>query len=99
MAHRAATDEICVTGGMGNAPSSKRRGLVRVSACCLLAPKDLACQRRLYSKKTGRGSRIMAAALFVIDDLLNRPTESYSIVFFHFLILALKVPKGATVLT
>lgn len=44
MAHRAATDEICVTGGMGNAPSSKRRGLVRVSACCLLAPKDLACQ-------------------------------------------------------
>ena len=43
MAHRAATDEICVTGGMGNAPSSKRRGLVRVSACCLLAPKDLAC--------------------------------------------------------
>lgn len=45
MAHRAATDEICVTGGMGNAPSSKRRGLVRVSACCLLAPKDLACQR------------------------------------------------------
>ena len=28
---------------MGNAPSSKRRGLVRVSACCLLAPKDLAC--------------------------------------------------------
>ena len=41
MAHRAATDEICVTGGMGNAPSSKRRGLVRVSACCLLAPKDL----------------------------------------------------------
>jgi hypothetical protein len=44
MAHRAATDEICVTGGMGNAPSSKRRGLVRVSAWCLLAPKDLACQ-------------------------------------------------------
>ena len=43
MAHRAATDEICVTGGMGNAPSSKRRGLVRVSAWCLLAPKDLAC--------------------------------------------------------
>ena len=43
MAHRAATDEICVAGGMGNAPSSKRRGLVRVSACCLLAPKDLAC--------------------------------------------------------
>ena len=35
--------EICVTGGMGNAPSSKRRGLVRVSAWCLLAPKDLAC--------------------------------------------------------
>ena len=46
MAHRAATDEICVAGGMGNAPSSKRRGLVRVSACCLLAPKDLACQLR-----------------------------------------------------
>jgi hypothetical protein len=44
MAHRAATDEICVTGGMGNTPSSKRRGLVGVSACCLLAPKDLACQ-------------------------------------------------------
>ena len=43
MAHRAATDEICVAGGMGNAPSSKRRGLVRVSAWCLLAPKDLAC--------------------------------------------------------
>ena len=47
MAHRAATDEICVTGGMGNAPSSKRRGLVRASACCLLAPKDLACQLRV----------------------------------------------------
>ena len=43
MAHRAATDEICVAGGMGNTPSSKRRGLVRVSAWCLLAPKDLAC--------------------------------------------------------
>ena len=43
MAHRAAADEISVAGGMGNAPSSKRRGLVRVSACCLLAPKDLAC--------------------------------------------------------
>lgn len=41
MAHRAATDEICVTGGMGNAPSSKRRGLVRVSACCLWLQKTL----------------------------------------------------------
>lgn len=32
--------------GRANAPSSKRRGLVRVSAWCLLAPKDLACQLR-----------------------------------------------------
>lgn len=52
MAHRAATDEICVTGGMGNAPSSKRRGLVRVSACCLLAPKDLACHGISFSTTT-----------------------------------------------
>ena len=41
-----------VTGGMGNAPSSKRRGLVRVSACCLLAPKDLACQSLMCSRYT-----------------------------------------------
>ena len=43
MAHRVATDEICVKRGMGKSPSSGRRGLIRVSACCLLAPKDLAC--------------------------------------------------------
>ena len=43
MAHRAATDEICVERGMGKSPSSRRRELVRVPACCLLAPKDLAC--------------------------------------------------------
>ena len=42
MAHRAATDEICVKRGMGKSPSSRRRELVRVPACCLLAPKDLA---------------------------------------------------------
>lgn len=44
MAHRVATDEICVKRGMGKSPSSRRRELVRVPACCLLAPKDLACQ-------------------------------------------------------
>lgn len=41
MAHRVATDEICVKRGMGKSPSSRRRELVRVPACCLLAPKDL----------------------------------------------------------
>ena len=44
MAHRVATDEICVKRGMGKSPSSRRRGLIRVPACCLLAPKDLACR-------------------------------------------------------
>ena len=44
MAHRAATDEICVKRGMGKSPSCCRRGLVRVSVCCLLAQKDLACR-------------------------------------------------------
>ena len=43
MAHRAATDEICVSGGMGKSPSSGRRRILQSSACCLLAPKDLAC--------------------------------------------------------
>ena len=49
MAHRAATDEICVERGMGKSPSSRRRELVRVPACCLLAPKDIACQLVLYT--------------------------------------------------
>lgn len=43
MEHRAATDEICVKRGMGKSPSSSRRELIRVPACCLLAPKGLAC--------------------------------------------------------
>ena len=56
MAHRAATDEICVRRGMGKSPSSRRRGLVRVPVCCLLAPKDLACYNMLdpYKKKLRR---------------------------------------------
>lgn len=44
MGHRAATDEIRVKRGMGQSPSSRMRRLSWVSACCLLAPKDLACQ-------------------------------------------------------
>ena len=52
MAHRAATDEICVRRGMGKSPSSRRRGLVRVPVCCLLAPKDLACYNMLDPKSS-----------------------------------------------
>jgi len=29
---------------MGKSPSSGRRRIAKSSACCLLAPKDLACQ-------------------------------------------------------
>jgi len=51
MGHRAATDEICVKWGMGKSPSSRRRELVRVPACCLLAPKDLACHNLFSIEK------------------------------------------------
>ena len=69
MARRAATDEICVTGGMGNAPSSKRRGLVRVSAWCLLAPKDLACQHPDHASRAV--STLNVKAVFTIKADLN----------------------------
>ena len=69
MARRAATDEICVTGGMGNAPSNKRRGLVRVSAWCLLAPNDLACQHPDHASRAV--STLNVKAVFTIKADLN----------------------------
>ncbi len=63
MAHRVATDEICVKRGMGKSPSSRRRELVRVPACCLLAPKDLACQ--LVDSTAGRLSKKKSVKIFV----------------------------------
>lgn len=59
MAHRVATDEICVKRGMGKSPSSGRRELVRVPACCLLAPKDLACHNMLDPCKKSSQSVIL----------------------------------------
>ena len=44
MAHRVATDEICVLRGMGKSPSSAGGDSDEFPPAVFLAPKDLACQ-------------------------------------------------------